>query len=55
MKKLNEMSVVELKSYAYDLLAIIERAQADFKIVNDEILKRDTESKKPEKEEKSKK
>jgi hypothetical protein len=55
MKKINEMSIIELKGYAYDLIGIMERSQSDLQIINNEIAKRNEEPQKPEKVEKQEK
>lgn len=50
MKQLSELSVVELKAMAYDQMAFIEKAQANFKAINEQlVLKLKEEAKAPEK------
>lgn len=39
-KKLSEYTVVELKSLAYDQLTVIENAQANLRVLNQEIANR---------------
>lgn len=38
MKQLSELSVVELKAMAYDQMAFIEKAQANFKAINEQLV-----------------
>lgn len=39
-----DLSVTELKALAYDQLAQIERNQHNLRMINDEIVKRDTQA-----------
>jgi len=36
-KKLDEMSVVELKAAAYDTLAMIQKLQQDLQVINNQV------------------
>ncbi len=48
MKQITEYSEIELKAMAYDQMATIERAQANFKIINEELTKRTVATPAPE-------
>lgn len=44
MKQLNEMSDVELKALAYDVVVELERAQKNLQVINQEFARRQQQS-----------